>query len=99
MNAEEPVKRSFYKTDYEAVTRELSRYDWPDILNGNFQEDYKKFFDILEDIMVKHTPLKTPHKKKKNRLDISGDACHNCEKGCGVDAVKGTISDTSLIDS
>ena len=37
--------------------------------------------------------------KKKKRLDISGAACHNCEKGCGVDAVKGTISDTSLIDS
>lgn len=62
----EPDKRNFYKTDYTAVVEELEGYDWVSILNSNFQEDYSCFFDKLEEIMEKHTPLKTPKRKKKN---------------------------------
>ena len=67
----EPVKgktdeRNVFKADYAAIIEELQRYDWVKLLNSSFVEDYKRFFDILEVIMMKYTPLRTPAKKKKN---------------------------------
>lgn len=63
---EEPDKRNFYKTDYTAIVKDLRKYEWVSLLNSNFQDDYKCFFDKLEEIMVNHTPLKSPTRKKKN---------------------------------
>ena len=63
---EEPAERNFYKTDFAAVIKELEKYNWTAVLNSSFAEDYKRFFDILEEIMVRYTPLRTPKKKKKN---------------------------------
>ena len=63
---EDPKKRNFFKTDYAAVAEELRKYDWVSMLTGNFDDDYKLFFDILEQVMMKYTPLKTPRRKKKN---------------------------------
>ena len=63
---EESTERNFYKTDVVAVIKELEKYNWAAVLNSSFKEDYKRFFDILEESMVRHTPLKTPKKKKKN---------------------------------
>ena len=63
---EEPEKRNIYKTDYAAVAEDLGKYDWVSLLNSTFQDDYIFFFDKLENIMLKHTPLKTPKRKKKN---------------------------------
>ena len=63
---DEPAERNIFKTDYAAVIRELEKYNWVRILNSSFVEDYKRFFDILEEIMVRHTPLRTPKRKKKN---------------------------------
>jgi hypothetical protein len=63
---EEPEKRNFYKTDYAAVAEDLGRFDWVSLLNSKFLDDYSLFFNKLEEIMLKHTPLKIPIKKKKN---------------------------------
>ena len=63
---EEPAERNFYKADFAAVIKELEKYNWTAVLNSSFAEDYKRFFDILEEIMVRYTPLRTPKKKKKN---------------------------------
>ena len=66
METEEPTERNFYKTDFVAVIKDLEKYNWASVLNSTFVEDYKRFFDILEDSMVRHTPLRTSKKKKKN---------------------------------
>ena len=63
---EESAERNFFKTDFAAVIKELDKYNWITTLNSNFEEDYKRFFDILEDIMVRYTPLRAPKKKRKN---------------------------------
>ena len=63
---EEPKERNIYKFDQDAVLVELGKYDWENLLNSNFQDDYQTFFEILGKIMMKHTPIKTPKRKKKN---------------------------------
>ena len=63
---EEPAERNFYKADFAAVIKELEKYNWTAVLNSSFAEDYKRFFDILEEVKVRHTPFKTSKKKKKN---------------------------------
>ena len=67
----EPIKnenaeRNVFKSDFAKIIEELRRYDWIELLDSSFVEDYKRFFDILEELMTKHTPLRTPAKKKKN---------------------------------
>ena len=64
--SEEQNKRNFYKTDYDAVIEALEKYDWGKLLNSSFQNDYSRFFGILDDIMENYTPFKTPKKKRKN---------------------------------
>ena len=59
-------KRNFYKTDFDAVIEALGKYDWEILLNSNFQNDYIRFFIILDEIMEKYTPYKTPRRKIKN---------------------------------
>ena len=63
---EEKESLNIYKCNLEAVIAELGQYDWDDLLTSNFQQDYQVFFDILEKLMRKHTPVKTPRKRKKN---------------------------------
>ena len=63
---EESEARNIFKVDLKAVVAELERYDWVTLLNSNFQHDYEVFFEILEKIMLRHTPVRTPRKKKKN---------------------------------
>ena len=62
----ENIGRNVYKANYKAIIDELNSYDWVMLLNSSFVEDYKRFFDILEKVMEKFTPLRTPIKKKKN---------------------------------
>ena len=55
-----------FKTNYEALRTELDKYDWQELLDSNFEDDYEKFFNILKDLQRQHTPLKTPSKSKKS---------------------------------
>ena len=63
---EESEARNIFKVDLNAVLAELEQYDWVNLLNSNFQHDYQVFFEILEKIMLRHTPVRTPRRKKKN---------------------------------
>ena len=62
----EPEKKNVFKTDYAAVIEELAQYNWEELLNSTFQEDYAKFFNKLESSMEKYTPLQTTRRQKKN---------------------------------
>ena len=62
------------------MVKELVGYDWVSLLNSNFQEDYSCFFDKLEEIMEKHTPLKTPKRKKKNLYMTNESRKHKNKK-------------------
>ena len=60
-----PKVFNVFKTNYEALRTELDKYDWQELLDSNFEDDYEKFFNILKDLQRQHTPLKTPSKSKK----------------------------------
>ena len=45
-NAKPPVHNVF-KTNYDAVKEDLDNYNWQELLNSNFEEDYNMFFNIL----------------------------------------------------
>ena len=57
---------NIFKANYELIGSELDEYNWNELLNGSFIEDYKTFTDILSTKVKKHSPLKTHHKKKRN---------------------------------
>ena len=59
-------KLNIFKADIPAMIQKLSIYNWTELLNSTFQEDYATFFGILERIMLEETPLRTPRSVKKN---------------------------------
>ena len=59
-------KLNIFKADIPAIIQKLSIYNWTELLNSTFQEDYATFFGILERIMLEETPLRTPRLVKKN---------------------------------
>ena len=61
----ETAGRNVFKADYEAIIDELNRYDWVNLFNSTFVEDYNHFFNILEKIMMKFTLLRTPKKRRR----------------------------------
>ena len=62
----ETIKRNVFKTNFAGVSEKLSHYDWTELLQSTFHEDYATFFDILKNIMEEETPLKSPRIQKKN---------------------------------
>ena len=62
----EQEKLNIFKSDYSTIIEKLSHYNWKELLNSSFQEDYASFFEILDRIMTDETPLKTQRKEKKN---------------------------------
>ena len=59
-------KHNVFKTNYGNLKRLLSDQDWRRIFNGNFQNDYIKFTNILTQGLEQNSPLTTSPKKKKN---------------------------------
>ena len=59
-------KHNVFKTNYGNLKQLLSDQDWRRIFNGNFQNDYTKFTNILIQGLEQNSPLTTSPKKKKN---------------------------------
>ena len=59
-------KKDVFRANYDTIIDEVCKHDCENLLNSTFQEDYKTFFQILNEAMDKHTPMKKPPKKKKN---------------------------------
>ena len=64
---------NIFKTNYEAIRVELDKYNWKEVLISNFVNDYENFFDILNSLLKKYSPLTVPP-KKKNNLYMSSEA-------------------------
>ena len=62
----EQEKLDIFKANIPRIIQKLSAYNWTELLNSSFQEDYETFFSILERIMLEETPLKIPRAAKKN---------------------------------
>lgn len=62
----EQRKLDIFKANIPMVIQKLSEYNWVELLDSTFQEDYEKFFGILEKIMLEETPWKVPRAAKKN---------------------------------
>ena len=58
--------RNIFKTNYVAVRDELQQRNWFNLLNSNFEDDYETFFNLLNSLLDKHSPMSTQPKKKKN---------------------------------
>ena len=58
----EKEKLNIFKTDYSALIQKLTQYNWHEILNSSFEEDYESFVNILEKEMKVVTPKKTTRK-------------------------------------
>ena len=58
--------RNIYKTNYVAVRDELQQHNWYKLLNSNFEDDYETFFNLLNSLLGKHSPMNTQPKKKEN---------------------------------
>lgn len=51
---------NFHSADYENLNRELIKVDWVQLFsNITFEESIAKFYNILNDLMIKFIPLKT----------------------------------------
>ena len=66
-----PPSRNIFKTNFDAVREELSRHNWSVELNSDFESDYKTFFDLLDSLVKKHSPLRSKKKSNKNIYMIS----------------------------
>ena len=64
--SQEQERLNVFKTDYGVVTEELSKWNWVELLNSSFEEDYATFVEKLESSLVNNTPMRTPRKEKKN---------------------------------
>ena len=67
----QPTERLFYTyakhfQDYVAVRDELQQRNWFNLVNSNFEDDYETFFNLLNSLLDKHSPMSTQPKKKKN---------------------------------
>ena len=54
------------KNNFTEIINEFSKYNWQEILNSSFQEDYAKFHDILNNTLECHTPDRPEKNKNKN---------------------------------
>ena len=57
---------NIFKTNYTAVREELSKPNWHELLNSNFETDYDTFFNYRRNSMEKHSPLNKSLKERKN---------------------------------
>ena len=55
-----------FKSDYTAVKEVLRSYEWKEVLQKSFKEDYDTFFGILESEMKNRSPPKRNPKEKKS---------------------------------
>ena len=56
---------NIFKTNYTAVREELSKPNWHELLNSNFETDYDTFFNYHRNSMEKHSPLNKSPKERK----------------------------------
>ena len=54
------AEHNVLKINFEAVKEGLSSLHWDDILKSDFQHDYNSFFDTLQNLLEKHSPLLSP---------------------------------------
>ena len=68
-----PPSCNIFKTNFDAVREELSRHKWSVELNSDFESDYETFFDLLDSLVKKHSPLRSNKKSNKN-IYMTSDA-------------------------
>ena len=59
-------RRNIFKTDYDAVTEDLMKHNWQEVLNSSFSADYETFFQCFHKSLESHTPLRKSPKARKN---------------------------------
>ena len=48
----------YRRADFEGLRRELTSVDWENLLNGDIEEDWIRFRDLMRDLEKKFVPVK-----------------------------------------
>ncbi len=57
----------YAKADYGKINTELNSIDWDSLLNGNINEDWCRYRDILQDMESRYVPRRIRKENKRQK--------------------------------